>query len=420
MIYSVFILFISLISQSGLSSVDQAIELYLMGDMNGSISALEILLDEGYLSLDEKIRSYHRLGAAYYGIGELGRAESAFHNVLLLDPYYDLGPWENPDLRMLLNRVRQESMSTIIVQGEPEGALVFMNGEYVGTAPFIQDNLIGGQTYVFTVLAEGFESDAQSFTTLPGQLHTLTYQMSPISYETEMAFIDTASTESQAGSTEADEVLLATSTTDIEQSVQNPPPYDTFASQGSGTVSMTAEQLTELLHGGIQMTSLGNIGPLTSGTDIQAESGGSQPQERNPTLFENTSRTIEIASESQARMVFSEVSINNDDILQTAPGASYNSRTSGEVWEVLSSKTSTVTSIYNKHLRSDPLLMGTVLVEMIIEPSGRVSDVSILESTTFNPAFDLELAAAVETWRFGTVDADEGPLPVVYPFIFSR
>ncbi|MCK4504042.1 MAG: energy transducer TonB [Candidatus Aegiribacteria sp.] len=418
MIYISLTLFISL---AGSTPLDQAIELYLMGDMNGSITALEILLEEEDLSLDEEIRAYHRLGAAYYGIGEPQKTESAFLNVLLLDPYYDLGPWENPALRQLLDHVRQESLATVLIQGEPEGALVFMNGDYVGTAPYIQDNLIGGQTYSFAILAEGYNSDVLSCETLPGQLHTIIYNMSLISSETEVAFLDTTTTEFHPDLIpEVIEDISAGSSDLQEESGQSSTEETTNASSVVDIGSINTDQLTELLQGGIQMTSLGNIGPLTSVVASQTESSGNLELDRNPTLFENTNQTIETTSESQARMVFSDINLGNESILQTAPGSTYSSRTSTEIMEVLTSKSSSLAFIYNKHLRADPILAGTVLIEMIVQPSGRVSDVSILESTTYNPAFDLELAAAVGTWRFGAVDADEGPLPVVYPFNFSR
>ncbi len=418
MIYASLTLFISLISSTPL---DQAIELYLIGDMNGSITALEILLEEEALSLDEQIRAYHRLGAAYYGIGEPQNTESAFLNVLLLDPYYDLGPWENPALRQLLDQVRQESLATVLIQGEPEGALVFMNGDYVGTAPYIQDNLIGGQTYSFAILAEGYNSDVLFCETLPGQLHTIIYNMSLISSETEVAFLDTTLTESHPDLIPEVIEEISGGSSDIQEDIiQSTTEEATNATSDESVESIYTDQLTELLQGGIQMTSLGNVGPLTSGPLSQTGSSGDQEIERNPTLYENTNQTIETTSESQARMVFSDINLGNEDILQTAPGSTYSSRTSTEIMDVLASKSSSLAFIYNKHLRADPILAGTVLIEMIVQPSGRVSDVSILESTTYNPAFDLELAAAVETWRFGAVDADEGPLPVVYPFNFSH
>lgn len=417
MIYISLTLFISL---TGSTPLDQAIELYLMGDMNGSIAALEILLAAEDLSLDEEIRAYHRLGAAYYGIGEPQKTESAFLNVLLLDPYYDLGPWENPALRQLLDLVRQESLATVLIQGEPEGALVFMNGDYVGTTPYIQDNLIGGQTYSFAILAEGYNSDVLSCETLPGQLHTIDYNMSMISYDTEIAFLDTTAVESHPDLIpDVIEEMEGVSSDPLEGSGQTAA-ETTNANSAEIVGSLNTDQLTELLQGGIQMTSLGNIGPLSSGATSQTEPSGDQELERNPALFENINQTIETTSESQARMVFSDINAGNDSILQTVPGATYSSRTSTEIMEVLSSKSSSLAFIYNKHLRADPILAGTVLIEMIVQPSGRVSDVSILESTTYNPAFDLELAAAVGTWRFGAVDADEGPLPVIYPFNFSH
>jgi len=410
-------LIISLFGQ--VSTVDQAIELYLMGDMNNSIVALEDLMAGGTLSLDEKIRAYHRLGAAYFGVGDRTRMESAFNSLLQLDPYYDLGPWENPQLRSELENIKQESMSTVLVQGEPAGALVFMNGEYVGSAPYIKDNLLSNRTYSFTIIADGYENVEQSCNTLPGQLHTMTYQMTPVSLSTEIGLPDTAAA---GGIIDLITASLQETPASHGQSLQPdiivPDTSVTHGSSTSGTISI--DQLNALLHGGVQMTSLGGVGPLSVDAEDYEVVGTSQGLVGDLNGYGNTEGTIETAPESQARMVFSDVNINTESVLQTDPGSSYRSRTASEVREVLTSKESAVIFIYNKHLRADPLLSGTVLIEMIIEPSGRVSNVSILESTTLNPAFDLELASAAGTWRFGAVDENEGPLPVIYPFHFSR
>ncbi|MCD4701516.1 MAG: TonB family protein [Candidatus Aegiribacteria sp.] len=395
--------------------------------MNGSIAALDALLAEGNLSLDEEIRAYHRLGAAYFGVGESAGMESAFYSLLQLDPYYDLGPRENPQLRRLLDNVRQESMSTVLVQGEPEEALVFMNGEYVGSAPYIQDNILSGRTYTFTITADGYETDVQSCTTLPGQLHTMIYQMNPVSSATEVILSSAAGTGRvdvpitelvEYSQTASSQELPASSGSDEHQPIILPDTSIAISSVDSQT--MTIDQLNAILHGGVQMASLGNIDHLPSDSRDYELAGTDQGLARDLTMFENTGSNIETAYESQARMVFSDVNIDTDNVLQTDLSSSYMSRTAIEVREVLASKESSVIFIYNKHLRADPLLSGTVLIEMIIEPSGRVSDVFILNSTTMNPPFDLELASVVETWRFGAVDEDEGPLPVTYPFNFSR
>lgn len=427
---------------TGVDTVDEAIQLYLMGDMSGSIGALEDLLDRGSLSLDEEIRAYHRLGAAYYGTGQPDRCREAFLQVLLLDPYYELGLWENPNLRTLLDQVRQESLATVLIQGEPEGALVFMNSEYVGTTPYIQDNLIGGRTYTFSILADGYEPAVQVCPTQPGQLHTITFAMNPLVAGGQAALQDTVAAmqvdvamggQSGSGLLPADTLLAQNpdlqgtgpqigpedASADGGSALQ-PFPTDTIASSSVlQTGTMTPEQLMELLGGGVEMAYLGDVGPLTSGSGGQSDQGTAQQIDRNPTYFSTISGHIETDT-GEPRIVFSDVPLDTQEMQPSSQGTTYSSRTAEEIMDVLAEKTSTVTFIYNKHLRADPMLSGTVLIELVIEPSGRVSNVAILDSSTYNPSFDLELASAVETWRFGAVDEDEGPLSVQYPFSFSR
>lgn len=415
MVHLVICLLLSLSAQA--ASVDEAIDLYLMGDMNGSIESLENLLDRGGLTLDEEIRAYHRLGAAYFGIGQPDRTQASFHSLLLLDPYYDLGPWENPRLREILDTVRDESMATVLIQGEPRGALVFMDGHFLGSTPYIHDNLIGGEVYTFTLMADGYRTTVQSCSTNPGQLYTIMYQLQPGPSQTELA---QAETDIAAGSSDTgpdpQEILQAASS-----GVTSPAYPDTASFDASGrSGSMSIEQLNAILNGGAQMAALEEVGPLNMTSAGHEVAGSGQGSGRDPTRFTGTGGTIETVSENPVSMVFSEVNIDDDMVLQTEPGSLYSSRTSSEVREVLTSKESAVTFIYNKYLRSDPLLSGTVVIEMLIEPSGRVSDVTILESNTMNPAFDMELASTVGTWRFGAVDEDEGPLPVTYPFSFSQ
>lgn len=398
------------------ATVDQAIELYLMGDMRGSITALESLLAGGGLTLDEEVRVYHRLGAAYYGVGETDNTEDAFHSLLILDPYYDLGPWENPQLRGILNDVRQENLATVLIQGEPGGALVFLQDQYLGSTPFIHDNLIGGRSYTFTIMAEGYRTSVQTFSVEPGQLHTLSYRMeSETSPGTGTVSGASASVDSSDHAGREDVLAL------VESRGHDPYLPDTSSTGSQGSPGrMSIERLNALLHGGEEMAALEDVGPLNMSSAESEDHASGREFARDRFRFENTGRTIETDSRSGARMVFSDVNMESEDVLRTEPGATYSSRASSEVRSVLASKESAVTFIYNKHLRSDPLLSGTVVIEMVIQPSGRVSDVRILDSNTMNPAFDLELAANVETWRFGAVDEDEGPLPVTYPFVFSR
>ncbi len=116
-------------------------------------------------------------------------------------------------------------------------------------------------------------------------------------------------------------------------------------------------------------------------------------------------------------MVFSDFSERSTP---TVTGSeNYSSRSAEEIAALVAEKRSQIMYVYNKHLRTDPLLVGRVEVAMIIHPSGRVSDVQLVSSNMYNQAFELELIRTVEQWRFGSVNENEGPLPIQLPFSFS-
>ena len=48
------------LSISGVATVDEAIELYMMGDIPGAITSLEEMLQSSSLSFDEQLRAYDR------------------------------------------------------------------------------------------------------------------------------------------------------------------------------------------------------------------------------------------------------------------------------------------------------------------------------------------------------------------------
>ena len=513
---------------SYVTTVDDGIELCLWGHYDESILALNGLLDDENLSLDEQIRAYHRLGTAYYGLDELSKTEVAFGEVLRLDPYFDLGPFENPALQEVLDGVRDSKMTSILIEGYPEYSLVFHNDEYIGTTPLQKDNLFIGDIYSFIVCAGGYDPVELVVTIQPDTIQTVDFSlslMSPIEIATEtLAEVDIPSEQEDAldeeiqiaeleqdipaqedlqitqgdietreislvevmqtpedilaqedvqvaqdvqtpedipaqedvqvtqGDIETQEVslaevmqtpedILAQEDIQVAQDVQTPEdipvpedvriaqevqaPEDiptqiseeTSAAQDVPDCSAISESMALLLGDNVTMTSLDNVSLQLQSSD---DTGVQNIQvERDYNQFRGTVTPIEIGLDSQNTMSFSEITFETPSNIATSNGV-FSSRTSEEIMQVLSSKVSTVTYIYNKHIRNDPLLSGTLLVEITVETSGRISKVHILESSTYNPAFDLELADAIEKWRFGVVDENEDPLVIQYPFIFSR
>ncbi|MBN1434426.1 TonB family protein [Candidatus Fermentibacterales bacterium] len=365
--------------------VDQAIDMYEWGDIPGAIDALESLLDSGALSLDERLRAYDRLGSAYYAMGQTGLAGEAYLSLLSLDSHYDLGPLANPRLLELLNTVRQENLAMATIRTIPEGALVTLDGELMGVSPISVEDLMGGCDYRLEVYSSGYASETMTLAAQPGQHHDLSFVL--------IASADsTAATLASSGLPGDEQDQASFSTTDLVNIITS--------SEASLDIAALADQ-----------------GAFQSTRESALQLAGSEriPQAEIESMAVSS---IHSASEAAGLMVFADTGSGSPTSVSSGTGSG-SSRDPESVMAVLAGQQGSVTFIYNKHLRTDPLLSGTVVVQMVIEPSGRVSEVTILESNTYNPAFELELARAVQSWRFGAVDENEGALVVVRPFNFS-
>jgi len=409
-----------LLSSPAGSSVDDAISLYEMGDIPGAILQLEDLLKNGTLSTDEELRAWNRLGSAYYAMGNIDNARYAYSRLLVLDVYYDLGPRANPRLRELLAQVRDSTIATAMVRSEPGGALVTLNDDLMGVTPLLIEGLVGGRSYNISVYQVGFETESYVLTAQPGFSHMLDFALEAPSTTMMASASDTV------GSQEGGTVLLAAGNTQTNPEVAGQGTASSEATQpvasagGSATAPRSTEELIAALTQsgrGIDMTTIAGSGSLQSENSQQetvyAGSSGSSSliglgESGLPVRAEQTVGHV---------MVFSDV--GQQTVESATQGGGYSSRSGDEIMEVLATKQDQIRYIFNKHLRTDPLLSGTVEVEMLIQPSGRVTDVAILNSTMYNQAFELELTRAIGTWRFGSVDENEGPLVLQFPFNFQ-
>jgi len=397
----------SVVSVAG--SVDDAIMLYETGDIPGAITALEGLVGLPDLSYDEQLRAWDRLGSAYFAMGDVNKASWAYLELLKLDVHYDLNPLANPRLRDLLGQVRDSSMATAMVTTSPEGALITLDDELLGVTPMTLDGLLGGEEYDISVYSNGYQSQSMVLVARAGEMQDVSFNLIPVQETIQVAVQpDTSTTAVDTGAPDITEILGTSQ--QVAASGQGGP---------DGQTEVSTADLVNILTsgGGFDMAALASSGALSSQRN---PSGGIAGAERVIGEVDTTAQAPSMAEpDLQSLMVFSDASsmfgesASGGDI----PGSS---RTSEEIMGVLAEKRSSVTFIYNKHLRNDPMLMGTVTVEMVIEPSGRVSRVNIINSNTYNPAFELELARTIETWRFGAVDENEGALTVQYPFTFSQ
>jgi TonB family protein len=296
-----------------------------------------------------------------------------------------------------------------MVTTSPEGALITLDDELLGVTPMTLDGLLGGEEYDISVYSNGYQSQSMVLVARAGEMQDVSFNLIPVQETIQVAVQpDTSTTAVDTGAPDIAEILGTS--------------QQVAASGQGGTDGQTEVSTADLVNiltsgGGFDMAALASSGALSSQRN---PSGGIAGAERVIGEVDTTAQAPSMAeTDLQSLMVFSDASSMSGE--STAGGEiPGSSRTSEEIMEVLAEKRSSVTFIYNKHLRNDPMLMGTVTVEMVIEPSGRVSRVNIINSNTYNPAFELELARTIETWRFGAVDENEGALTVQYPFTFSQ
>ena len=391
-----------------------------MGDIPGAILSLEELLSEGQLSMDEELRAWDRLGSAYYAMGNMESASYAYSRLLVLDVYYDLGPRANPRLRELLAQVRDANIATAMIRSIPDGALVTLDDQLLGVTPLLVEGLVGGRDYSISVYQVGYETESLLLTARPGFSHTLDFSLD-IPGTTAIASADTA-TGPDAGAAQPEAGQQAEVENGSGQSSTTVSEAGSAASPDSAapvTPRSTEELIAALMQTGqgIDMTTIASSGSLESENSGQATvyAGSSGSSE----LIGLAQSGLPVRAEETVGHVMVFTDVGGQPVGESGQDQGYSSRSGDEIMEVLSAKQNQVRYIFNKHLRTDPLLAGTVEVEMVIQPSGRVTDVAILNSTMYNQAFELELVRAIATWRFGSVDENEGPLVLQFPFNFQ-
>jgi len=456
---ALFSYFVAVLSLVSVSTVDEAIELYNMGDSPGAIVALESMISTGSLSFDEELRAWDRLGSSYYAMGNSSAASEAYTELLRMDVYYDLSPRANPRLQALLDSVRDNIMASAMVRSEPAGAFVTLDGQLMGVTPIMLDGLLGGNIYEVDVYQVGYATEFFTLVAQSGFSHMLQFDLSVLPDQASVAVAvntgqvvtesqgdESQSTVEQTGETienqgntgnlNSDELIASPFETSVDATgpsdEQVASPFETAGQTGTSaedpvqvafvnteTTQTPPQSTADLLAmlsggGGIDMAALNNSGSLTSGDGTAIGLAGSTGGRSGI-----VSSGVAAQAEAMGReiMVFSDISSMNPT---TATGSeSYSSRTTDEIAELVAEKRGSVMYVYNKHLRTDPLLMGRVDVAMMIHPSGRVSDVEIVASNMYNQAFELELISSIEQWRFGSVSSSEGPLPVQLPFSFN-
>jgi protein TonB len=102
----------------------------------------------------------------------------------------------------------------------------------------------------------------------------------------------------------------------------------------------------------------------------------------------------------------------------TGESSSHSERSQSVIGRVVNREANRLKRVFEDWLKRDPSLNGHLTVKFVILPSGAVSNVSIVKSSTNNSEFDEAILRYIRRWQFPAVP-DGGPVEVVYPFVFE-
>lgn len=88
------------------------------------------------------------------------------------------------------------------------------------------------------------------------------------------------------------------------------------------------------------------------------------------------------------------------------PAASSSRRGMNGIRQVFDAQKTALYALYRRELRQDPTLAGKVLLELDIEPDGRVSRCEVVNSELGNPGLEARLASRVLLFNFGSDEVE--------------
>jgi periplasmic protein TonB len=93
-----------------------------------------------------------------------------------------------------------------------------------------------------------------------------------------------------------------------------------------------------------------------------------------------------------------------------------NTRSREEIELVFDRNKAAIYALYNRALRSDPMLRGRLVLELTIAPNGEVTGCTVVSSELSDPEFERRLVARVMLFRFE--DKDVAPVTTTKPIEF--
>jgi hypothetical protein len=135
----------------------EGVKEYLAGNFRSCIDILHGVIDSPAMSPDQKIEAYAYIGASYYKLLDTLWAERTFEICIRLDTSYTLGMDFSLDIHRFYDNLKRKLLVSLTITTEPPGATLFIDGDSVGSTPFMKDPVFGGDLYDVLLTLEGYK-----------------------------------------------------------------------------------------------------------------------------------------------------------------------------------------------------------------------------------------------------------------------
>jgi len=152
-------------------------------------------------------------------------------------------------------------------------------------------------------------------------------------------------------------------------------------------------------------------------TQTRLERGGSGRVTGSATVSDLISGISAAQSANIGRKGSIGIIIESARISGSGSGSVY--RSSDEISARINSHNNAIEYCYKRELKLNPSLQGSIVVEFVIEHSGRVIQTSILASTFSNKAIEQCILSRIKGWRFRQIGRSEGNVSVRQKYIFG-
>jgi len=112
-----------------------------------------------------------------------------------------------------------------------------------------------------------------------------------------------------------------------------------------------------------------------------------------------------------------EILLESADISGTGTKSAY--RNSESISHIINEHNDAIEYCYKRELKLDPNIQGNVVLEFVIEHTGRVRQAAIIKSTIGNASIEKCILSRVRGWRFKPIDKTEGNVTVRQKYIFG-